>query len=259
MNRSWLFVDSGQHDGQWNMRCDEHCALELLSGEGTSLLRIYRWSPWAISLGHHQSDSGIDRKKCSDHGIGVVRRPTGGRAILHAEELTYSIVMMSEGRSIHHIYREISLALVRGLKLFGIQVSLQQSQPDLKEQHFAQSFIPCFASSARHEIEYEGRKIVGSAQHRYRQDGREVVLQHGSILTGGAHKLLPEFLTLDRTTRLQMMDSLERKTTDLASIQGSPVDVNRLSTCIKSGFEMEWGITFSPHHSLPKEPVYAAS
>ena len=176
---TWNFSATGENTGEFNMQFDETLVRRLLDGSGVPTVRVYRWKPWAISIGHHQNISDIDAPLCRKEGIDVVRRPTGGRAILHAEELTYSVVMPADRKGIHQVYNEISNALVEGLKGFGVDVSLQRSQPDFARMYKSPSSIPCFSSSARYEIEWNGRKLVGSAQRRYSGESGDVVLQHG--------------------------------------------------------------------------------
>lgn len=249
MASCWHFVDSGAQPGAVNMAADEHAAAACLQGTGPSLLRLYRWRPYAISLGYNQSDTEIDRVRCAAEGIDVVRRPTGGRAILHADELTYAVVMPAGG-GVLDVYNSIARALVRGLRAFGIDVGVQRVQPDFASAYRTPGAIPCFTSSARYEIEVDGRKLVGSAQRRYRNGGVESVLQHGSILTGPAHRRLIQYLRLDDATALGLEAEMERKTTDLATITGGPVDLETLAGCIRRGFEREWNITFTytPEH-----------
>ncbi|MEK9136365.1 MAG: lipoate--protein ligase family protein, partial [Bacteroidota bacterium] len=182
----WNFIAGGEYTGDFNMSFDEMLAQRLVSGLGAPTLRLYRWKPWAISLGHNQNLSDINIDRCRRDGIDVVRRPTGGRAILHAEELTYSVTMPVDRRGILQVYNEISTALVEGLRQFGVDVSLQRSQLNFVETYKSPSSIPCFSSSARYEIEWKGKKLVGSAQRRYTGNGGEVVLQHGSILCGSS-------------------------------------------------------------------------
>jgi lipoate-protein ligase A len=90
-------------------------APEPQSCDSLPVLRLFQWSPWAISLGYNQEPKEIDMGACTRDGIDVVRRPTGGRAILHAEELTYSVVMIAGRKSILQLYKDISSALVRGV------------------------------------------------------------------------------------------------------------------------------------------------
>jgi lipoate-protein ligase A len=241
----WQFLDTGANTGGFNMRLDETLAKRLAQGSGTPVVRLFQWLPWAVSLGYNQNPADIDASRCARDGIDVVRRPTGGRAILHAEELTYSVVMHAGRRSILQVYNEISRALVRGLALFGVEVALQKSQPDFARAYRQASSIPCFTSSARYEIEHQGRKLVGSAQRRFSDGSRNVVLQHGSILCGPAHRRLVDYLAVDSPGALSAIRrEMEEKTTDLSELRGSPVDIANLAEAIRKGFELEWGLTF---------------
>jgi lipoate-protein ligase A len=239
----WQVVDTGAASGAFNMRLDEDLARALQAGEGAPTLRLYRWIPWAISLGYNQNPAEIDREACLRDRIDIVRRPTGGRAILHSEELTYSVVMLAGRRSILNVYNEISRALVRGLELFGVRVSLQKSQPDFREVYRHASSIPCFTSSARYEIEWEGRKLVGSAQRRFGEGGLDVVLQHGSILCGPAHQRLTEYLAIaDGGLRERLRGEMASKTVELSAICGRPVEPVELAPPLLEGFREVLGI-----------------
>lgn len=249
---SWIYEDSGPRAGVFNMERDEALAeaLQDPSGCGEQVLRLYGWEPPAVSLGHHQDASTIDQERLRQDGIGLVRRPTGGRAILHHEELTYCVVMLAGRRSILQVYNAISEALVRGLALYGVEVSLQKSQPDFAAAYRDQSSIPCFTSSARYEIEWNGRKLVGSAQRRYADGERDVVLQHGSILCGPAHRRLAEYLRIDNeAVRGRIEREMKEKTVDILEITGRAVDVERLKECIRRGFEEAWGVQFRYQNS----------
>jgi lipoate-protein ligase A len=228
------------------MALDEQCARLLQSGAGSPLLRLFRWSPWAVSLGYNQNPQDIDTPACRRDGIDVVRRPTGGRAILHAEELTYSIVMVAGRRSVLDVYNAISSALVRGLALHGVSVSLQKSQPNFPETYRHASSIPCFTSSARYEIEWHGRKLVGSAQRRFSGGERDVVLQHGSILCGPAHLRLSDYVRVEDGSVLdRLRHEMVTRTVDLAEIEQRSVDLDALASSVRRGFELEWGIRFT--------------
>jgi lipoate-protein ligase A len=220
-------------------------ALQSQGSDGAQVLRLYGWEPPAISLGHHQDASTIDLERLTADGLELVRRPTGGRAILHHDELTYCVVMLSGRRSILQVYNAISEALVKGLALYGVEVSLQKSQPDFATAYRDQSSIPCFTSSARYEIEWEGRKLVGSAQRRYADGERDVVLQHGSILCGPAHRRLAAYLKIGSdAVRERIEREMREKTVDLAEITGKPVEMQRLKECIRQGFEEAWAVQF---------------
>jgi len=248
---AWTFIDSGERTGAENMALDESLARSLAAGEGGPVLRIFRWRPWAVSLGYNQRAEELDAARCAADGIDIVRRPTGGRAILHAEELTYSVVMRTGRKSVLQVYNEISAALVHGLALYGVGVALQKSQPDFPAEYRSVTSVPCFTSSARYEIEWQGRKLVGSAQRRFGGPDADAVLQHGSILCGPSHLRLADYLAEpDGETRGRIRDLLRARTADLASITGSPVALDRLGACIRQGFAEAWGVTFDlPVHS----------
>lgn len=242
--RPWRFLDSGEGTGARNMALDEFLARQMAEREDDPTLRLFRWKPWAISLGYNQSPADLDAAACRRDGLDIVRRPTGGRAILHAEELTYSVVMRAGRRSVLGVYNDISAALVRGLGLYGVEVSLQKSQPSFPDLYRQASSVPCFTSSARYEIEWHGRKLVGSAQRRFGEGG-DVVLQHGSLLCGPAHRRLGDYLSVrEEGLRERVRRDLEEKTVDLAAITGRAVDLEHLAGCIRRGFELAWSVEF---------------
>ena len=130
----WNFINSGSNNGKYNMDFDIHLAQNFKPQN--AILKIYRWNPYCISLGANQPLNDVDLKKAKADGIDVVKRPTGGRAILHAEELTYSVVYPIESTtSAKNIYNEINLALRKGLIEFdsGLsEIDLEHTQPDFK-------------------------------------------------------------------------------------------------------------------------------
>ncbi|MBI2618785.1 MAG: lipoate--protein ligase family protein [Ignavibacteriales bacterium] len=216
---AWQFVNTGYQSGSENMRVDGELVQTLTTGGDECFVRVYGWSPWAVSLGWNQSLEAIELEKTARAGIDVVRRPTGGRAILHADELTYSVAMVADSKSVAGVYNEISRALVGGLRLLGVRAVLERSQPNFPGLYRSPSSVACFVSSARHEVKIDGKKIVGSAQRRYaREDGREAVLQHGSILLSREHRRLGEFLRLSDQQKRTVKEELEARTTDLSTV-----------------------------------------
>jgi lipoate-protein ligase A len=251
----WMFLNTGYSSGEINMTLDEKLASQLFSERLDGVLRVYGWSPPCISLGYHQRLETLDLGKIRREGIGVVRRPTGGRTILHWEELTYSVVVRTEGRSLTQMYHHIGLALVCGLRRLNTEISL--SRPDLRSQPLLRptAVVPCYASIARYEIQYQGKKLVGSAQRKYsfpRQESSlhsggfdECVLQHGSILIGPAHRRLVEFLAVNKESEVQALEKeLEEKSTELSAILSRRVEFEEVAQCVRSGFEEEWGVHF---------------
>lgn len=242
----WQFLNTGLNTGAFNMEFDMELATRLQHGAILPTLRLYGWKPWALSLGYNQSDNDIDLKKCSELGIDVVRRPTGGRAILHSNELTYSVVMPAAGRGITEIYSLISSALVAGLSTIASEISYETSQPNFQALYKRQESIPCFSASARFEVQVKGKKVVGSAQRRFSQpNGPEVVLQHGSILLGTEHRMLAEILSVrDADVRTKILDDIEAKTIDLSAAAGRTVHFDEAAAAVKHGFEAMLDIEF---------------
>jgi len=237
------------------MAFDEMLARRLSAGDFEGAVRVYGWTPPCISIGYHQSVATLDLDKSRSGGIDVVRRPTGGRTVLHWEELTYSVVLRADGRSLSETYYHIGLALMHGLQRLNSEISL--SRPDLRDLRPVRptTAIPCYASIARFEIQYRGKKLVGSAQRRYRFPLRkastypggcdEVILQHGSVLIGSAHRRLPEFLAMCEHTDVEALKKeLGEKSIELSAILHRQVEFEEVAQCIRSGFEEEWGVHF---------------
>ncbi len=153
----------------------------LRTPESGWVLRFYRWFRPTVSLGYGQPVArGVDLEAARRHGIDLVRRPTGGRAVLHADEITYSLVGPCDqgvlAGGISASYRRIAGGLQAGLSRWGVEVEIERGgaapAPGAKGA--------CFSARTRYELSAGGRKLVGSAQRRV--DGR--LLQHGSLLVG---------------------------------------------------------------------------
>jgi len=195
INGKFEFIESGYGTGKYNMDFDMQRTIECSEGRALPMFRIYGWKPWAVSLGYNQKEDEIDKELCKNHELDIVRRPTGGRAVLHANELTYSVVIpLSPEKNIHTLYRDIHFLLLDGLRRLGSQeIDFEKSQPNFRELYQRDTIsVSCFASSARYEIMARGKKIVGSAQRVF----GNVLLQHGSILIGKGHELLADVSNL---------------------------------------------------------------
>lgn len=220
------FIKHPEHSPAENMLFDIARAEALLERKAAPMLRLYSWKPFAVSLGAHQRERDIDTQRCHERGLEIVRRPTGGRAVLHAEELTYSLAvpLQTEGapqRTIHEIYRDVHIILLNALQRLGFRgIFFQKSQTDFRALYRSSHVsMPCFASSARYELMHEGRKVVGSAQKLYSKDGQNVVLQHGSILLGRAHECLADVLNLsDDTEREEVRRVIRSQSVSLQEV-----------------------------------------
>ncbi len=233
---TWRFINSGAQDGAFNMAADE--TLARLCKSGQPILRIYAWQPFAISIGHHQKLFEVDLDKCNSQGVDVVRRPTGGRAIFHAEEVTYAVIIPKESnlyaQSALAIYNFISSALVNGLNRLGANLVLERKKNlDGEFKTYNQKFA-CFASSAKYEIHYLSKKLVGSAQRRL-ENG---LLQHGSILLGNEHLNLFDYLAKTKNgSSGNLKQLLSEKTTCLETTLNREVNYNEVVSVLKPGFE----------------------
>lgn len=204
--------------------------------------RLYRWQPYCISLGANQSFDDIDLAKTKAEGVDVVKRPTGGRAILHAEEWTYSVILHRNFQySPKGVYSIISNALIRGLDLYNpllAKSELESIQPNFSKLLEDPSGVLCFASTAKNEVKFGGKKLIGSAQRKL----NNTILQHGSILCGTFHQKLADYLNTDETSKTMLRNELNSRTTEIETILNAKVDYARLKECLIKGFEQEWQI-----------------
>ncbi|NTW52930.1 MAG: lipoate--protein ligase family protein [Chlorobiaceae bacterium] len=180
-------------------------------GTGSCLWRFYSWAPSAVSLGRNQDPGEIDTERCRADGVDVVVRPTGGRAVFHADELTYSFFAETPVSN-EVIYRMVHEAIGNALRQFGVASDFCRSQPDFRARYASAESVPCFTASARYELQVDGRKIVGSAQRRR----GNVVLQHGSMPLSGRHRQILRYI-VDRVPGLidTIAGDMERKTASL--------------------------------------------
>lgn len=244
-NTQWFFLDSGACDPAFNMAVDEYFATTAQLKQ--PLLRFYQWRPFTISLGYNQRSSDLDLARCEEKGLGLVRRPTGGRAVLHADEVTYAVIIPRSATAYYQskildTYNFISRALVNGLNILGLDARLERgSAGNTAYAAHDQSAIPCFSASAQYEVLINGRKLIGSAQRRF----EAATLQHGSILTGRYHLDLPEYLNLSKDkARITLKKMLDSKSTSINEILPEPASYSRIVTAITEGFSREYGIQF---------------
>lgn len=244
---TWHLIESGSHTGRFNMKFD----IELTKScpDDEAFFRLYRWNPYCISLGANQLFDDINLEKAAEDGIDVVKRPTGGRAILHAEEITYSVVMpLSFGLSPKQIYAKISQALLKGLSEYNSKLTtaeLENIQPNFPDLLKQPSGVLCFASTAKSEVKFDSKKIIGSAQRKF----NNVVLQHGSILCGTFHRKLADYLNTGENERINLQHELKNSTTEISTILEEEVNYTELSNSLQSGFQKEFNIQFEDNKS----------
>jgi lipoate-protein ligase A len=184
MGAAWRLLVTEPLDGATNMAVDEALLRARIDESGAPTVRFYGWRPATVSLGYAQPlDEAVDRAACTARGIGLVRRPTGGSAILHESpdaEVTYSVVAR-EGDfpgadDVLETYRVLGEGLAAGLGRLGVRAQLTPLVRGRRAETASPAF--CFRRAGAYELAVEGRKLVGSAQRRQRR----AFLQHGSVL-----------------------------------------------------------------------------
>jgi len=177
----WRLIIDGDLPGARNMARDVAILESVSEGDSPPTLRLYGWNPPCLTLGRHQGIEAADLEFCSAEGIDVVRRPTGGRALLHQHELTYSVVApLGQGPLPHGLqdaYRLICGALVQAMQALGVEAELTEGDVNLQLPG-PRSTVPCFEAPAGGEVVVGGRKLIGSAMRAH----GPAVLQHGAIL-----------------------------------------------------------------------------
>ncbi len=235
MRYQWRLILDPPMSGKENMEKDLELMNEVATGECPPTLRIYQWFPPAVSLGYFQDENEvIDLKACRDAGVDVVRRPTGGRAVLHDQELTYSIVVpevhpfINKGGVID-AYRSISRGLVTAFNLLDIVAALTPE----KQGRAGLAPGSCFDSSTAYEIQVDGKKVVGSAQ--LRRDG--IILQHGTILFRLPQDIYKIVLKKDYSQMNDQQVELGQKAAGLIDL-GYNISYSRMTRALVKAFSM---------------------
>ncbi|MFD1204426.1 MULTISPECIES: biotin/lipoate A/B protein ligase family protein [Sporosarcina] len=247
--RIWHFINSGKRSPSYNMALDEALLDWHSKGEIGPVLRFYEWEPATLSIGYFQSvDKEIDMSSVKEHGLGFVRRPTGGRGVLHEDELTYSVIV-SEAypdmpETVTEAYRVISGGLLKGFQNLGLQAEF--SVPASKEQadrlKKPKSAV-CFDAPSWYELVVEGKKVAGSAQTR--QKG--VILQHGAILLSlDEDKLISLFKFDSAEARERMRMNLPQKAVAIDRLVEREVSIEECISAFSKGFEQALEIELSP-------------
>lgn len=248
----WRLILDGRNPGSFNMALDE--TLMQCCGNGSPpTLRLYGWSQACLSVGYFQRvEQDIDPKTCQTLGIDLVRRPTGGRAVLHDDEMTYSVTgSLDDPRltgSVIESYARIAAGIREGLKVLGLEVD-EGSVPGARAKTETGA---CFESVWGHELTVRGRKIVASAQTR--RGG--VVLQHGSILlSADPGRLALVFKAPDRGLMEAMF---RRRLTTLSDVLGRTITPEEVAPAIRCGFERALGVALEVGKPSKEESALAA-
>lgn len=235
----WRFIRDEPRDGATNMAIDEVLASGCAQGCGFPSLRLYRWSGPTVSLGYNQLVEGqVDFTSCRQHGVPVVRRPTGGRALLHQYELTYSVAfpIPAGSRGVLRDYQWINTCLLLALGKLGVAATVNRG-----DRVGGAAGGVCFNSSSRHELTVNGRKLIGSAQRRY----NHTLLQQGSVLIDIDHAAWNALFPQAR--------ELAVRATALRLVLGQPVSWDELAEAMRAGFEEGAHVELDADELTPQE------
>lgn len=259
MKAKWYFIDSGPCSPSYNMALDE-ALLDLHSqGDIPPVIRFYEWNPATLSIGYFQSaEKDIDIDILREQKLGFVRRPTGGRAVLHESELTYSIIVNEQypdmPASVTEAYRVLSEGLLLGFQNLGLDAyfsipDTEEKQADLKKPKSA----VCFDAPSWYELVVEGKKVAGSAQTR--QKG--VILQHGAILLDlDEEKLLSVFKFPSLEAKEKMRQKLPEKAVAINKLTDKEITIPQCIKAFKEGFEKALEIELIPYQLTDQQLQY---
>lgn len=239
----WRFVSSGPLSGAENMALDEAMLEAHAAGETPPTLRVYGWQPPAVSLGRFQrAEASVDLRACRALAIDVVRRPTGGRAILHTrDEVTFSLVVSAARlgtTGVMDAYRALSRGIIAALRSLGLEAGLVER--DAPASPAAAQDPACFAVKARCDLVVGSAKLVGSAQ----------VQRNGAILQQNS---LPLRLSLADWRRVFPRSSQAPEAVGLCDAAGRPVAWDEVAQALRDGFASAFAVRFDPCYPTEAE------
>ncbi len=221
--------------------------------EAAPILRLYAWSPPCLSLGYAQPVGDVDLQSLQDLGWDIVRRPTGGRAILHTDELTYSVIAPIDhpdvSGDILSSYRRLSRGLTAGLEILGIPVQVEPAHQVPAEM---KNLPVCFEVPSPYELTVGGKKILGSAQVRR----KHAVLQHGTLPLKGEIARITNVLSYPGITEQEAAAaSVRSRATTAEAVLGREVSWNQAADAIAQGFSeaLGWRLTQTDLESMEME------
>lgn len=227
--------------GAWNMAVDETILEHIRRGDSPPTLRLYAWEPACLSLGHAQPLADVDRARLKERGWEVVRRLTGGRAILHTDELTYSVIGSAQdpvlAGSVLESYNRLAQALLLAVRSLELPVEMKE----VAQNNILRNNPVCFEVPSSYEIMVGGKKLIGSAQARK----KEIVLQHGSLpLTGDLTRICQALVFENESARAQAAQRLLARATTVESALGRAVAWETAAQAFIHAFETQLGLCF---------------
>lgn len=248
---TWLLLDSGHHDAATNMAIDEWLLNKHSEGKIKPTLRFYGWKRPSLTVGHFQNVkrtinlSGVQKHQCD-----FVRRLTGGSAVLHDDELTYSIIVTEQHpnipKSVNKAYYVLAKGLLEGYRNLNIDANFAISEKELRQQRSA----VCFEVPAMYEIVINNKKISGNAQTRK----KGVLLQHGSIPMSFDSKMLFDLFKFSKDSfRERQRKAFVNKATSINEITGKKHTYEQLKDAFLAGFQSSLNINLKPLSLSPQD------
>lgn len=237
----WRLIISPPSSGAWNMALDEALLESTSSRLSKPTLRLYAWSPPCLSLGNAQPSSQVDLALIQRLNWDIVRRSTGGRAILHTDELTYSVAAPLDNPHFNggvlESYKHICQGLVQALKILELNIEIQ---PEVKLTNTEREQPICFEIPSSYEITAGGKKLIGSAQVR-RKGG---VLQHGTLPLYGDIARICQVLTFPNDKlRHSAAEQLRQRATTIEQLLNVRISWDEVADAVKFGFQNALGLT----------------
>jgi lipoate-protein ligase A len=238
----WRLLITPPSRGAWNMAVDEAILEAVGRSQSLPCLRLYAWEPACLSIGYAQQAADIDSSALTKLGWEWVRRPTGGRAILHTDELTYSVIApQSEPRvagSVLESYQRLSAALLAALRCLNVAA---EAHPLSTTSSTPENGPVCFEVPSNYEILSGGKKLVGSAQARRKQG----MLQHGSLPLYGDLKRITQVLKFhDDQKRIEAGERLLGHATTVETVLGQRIDWHTAALAFIDGFQAALNLEF---------------
>ena len=250
--KTWRLLITPPASGAWNMAVDEAILEAAYRGQSPPTLRLYAWDPPCLSLGYAQPFSDVDLNALARRGWELVRRPTGGRAILHTDELTYSVSgPANEPRlagSVLESYQVLSQALLAALH--SLAIPAQAHEKPLVAPGADPKGPVCFEVPSNYEITVGGKKLVGSAQARRKQG----VLQHGSLpLVGDLSRIVQALVFQDETLREQAAERIWQRATTVERALGRIIPWDQTAKAFQNAFASQLNLELLPSELSAQE------
>ena len=254
---AWRLLITPNLSGIENMALDDALMQSVAPQQERPVLRLYGWSPYCLSLGYAQPAGDADREALAANGWDLVRRPTGGRAILHGDEITYAVIAPESDSHLRggvlESYRSLSEGLVQALIHLGLRPGVEPDSARLDEEQRANPV--CFEIPSAYEITAGGKKLIGSAQtRRY-----GAVLQHGTIpLTGDITRICEVLTFSSEPERQQARTKLRKRAATLSDALNREVLWSEAVEAMRSGFSRALDLQLIEDDPTSKETQLSA-